>query len=54
MNNSNPGISAIASGSKPKDPPPGCKGMPGPPYGPKKSKKRCDDSGKGNDFNHCD
>jgi hypothetical protein len=53
VNNSNPGISAIASASKPKDPPPGCKGMPGPPCGPKKSKKRCDDNGKGNDFNHC-
>jgi hypothetical protein len=25
------------------DPPPGCKGMPGPPCGPKKSKKRHDD-----------
>ena len=35
------------------DPPPGCKGMPGPPCGPKKSVKRCEDNGKGNDFNHC-
>jgi len=53
VNNDNPGISAIASASKPVDPPPGCMGMPGPPCGPKKSKKRCDDNGGGNDFNHC-
>ena len=39
--------------AKSDDPPPGCKGMPGPPCGPKKSKKRCSDNGKGNDFNHC-
>jgi Carboxypeptidase regulatory-like domain len=29
--------------SKSSDPPPGCKGMPGPPCGPKKSKKSKDD-----------
>ncbi len=43
VTNKNPGIGAIASAAKPKDPPPGCKGMPGPPCGPKKSKKNKDD-----------
>lgn len=43
VHNGNPGISAIAAASKKDDPPPGCKGMPGPPCGPKKSKKRADD-----------
>jgi hypothetical protein len=39
VTNNNPGI-AIAAASKPADPPPpGCQGMPGPPCGPKKSKK---------------
>jgi len=43
VTNNNPGI-AIAAAAKPKDPPPpGCKGMPGPPCGPKKSKKRGND-----------
>jgi hypothetical protein len=31
---------AVASAAKPSDPPPGCNGMPGPPCGPKKSKKK--------------
>jgi Carboxypeptidase regulatory-like domain len=35
-------VSAVASAKK--DPPPGCKGMPGPPCGPKKSKKRNNDN----------
>ncbi|HEV3112935.1 MAG TPA: carboxypeptidase-like regulatory domain-containing protein [Candidatus Binataceae bacterium] len=43
VNNDNPGISAIAAASKPHHPPHGCKGMPGPPCGPKKSKKRGND-----------
>jgi carboxypeptidase family protein len=41
--NSNPGVGKLAQASGPKDPPPGCMGMPGPPCGPKKSKKRDDD-----------
>jgi hypothetical protein len=46
VSNNNPGISAIASASKPVHPPPGCEvnggtsRPPGPPCGPKKSKKR--------------
>jgi len=46
VTNNSPGLSAIASASKPVDPPPGC-GVnggtttpPGPPCGPKKSKKK--------------
>jgi len=36
------------------DPPPGCKGMPGPPCGPKKSKKRCEDDDNGSCHGHGD
>ena len=42
--NNNPGPSAIAFANGPKKPPPGCKGMPGPPCGPKKSKKKKHDN----------
>jgi len=39
----NPDLSGVAVASDSKDSPPGCKGMPGPPCGPKKSKKNKDD-----------
>jgi len=47
VTNNNPYIGVIASAAKPKKPPPGCKGMPGPPCGPKKSVKRHHDKDEG-------
>jgi Carboxypeptidase regulatory-like domain len=43
INKNDPDPSAIAFADSDKKPPPGCKGKPGPPCGPKKSVKRHDD-----------